>query len=101
MTPLDTSDFPRRHPSDLCNIVEAATRALAELASAGEAERVEHFVGSDILSPAEAGGLAKLEASTITRKAQEGAVWARQPGGPGTKWIISRSLFLTAFGLRA
>jgi hypothetical protein len=101
MTPLDTSDFSRRPSAELREVIESATRVLAERASAGEAGPVKSFEGDDATNAARAAGLVGLSVSTITRAAQEGASWARQPGGPGSAWIISKSLLLATFGRRA
>lgn len=100
MTPLDTSDFSRRPSAELREVIESATRVLAERASAG-GEPGTPFIGDDAITPARAGALVKLTASSITRRAQEGALWATQPGGPGSPWVISRSLFLADFRRRA
>lgn len=101
MTPLDTSEFSRRPSAELREVIESAARVLAERASAGEAEPVKPFLGDDAITPARAGAIVNLTASSITRRAQDGASWAIQPGGIGSPWVISKSLFLADFKRRA
>lgn len=101
MTPLDTRDFPRRPSTELWEVIQSAGRVLAERASAGEAEPAKPFEGDDVTNAARAAALVDLSVSSITRAAQEGVPWAKQPGGFGSPWIISKSLLLAAFGRRA